>query len=71
VGQGEGTGAGEADPEFELCYLGADDEPVRYELPLPRPVGDRRQLYVHSRATAPRRNRSADDGWPGAGHRCR
>ncbi|MFE6423730.1 cobalamin B12-binding/radical SAM family protein, partial [Streptomyces rochei] len=29
--------------------------PVRYELPLPRPVdvGDRRQLYVHTRP-APR-----------------
>jgi len=32
VGQGEGTGAGEADPEFELCYLDADDGEHR-ELP--------------------------------------
>ncbi len=34
--------------------------PVRYELPLPRPhTGDRRQLYIHSRAATPRRDRTA------------
>lgn len=33
---------------------------VRYELPLPSPrAGDRRQLYVHSRAATPRRDRGA------------
>ena len=37
-------------------------QPVRYELPLPHQVGDRRQLYVHSRATTPRRSRSAVPG---------
>jgi hypothetical protein len=34
VGQGEGTGAGDADPEFELCYLDADG-------------GERRELPAH------------------------
>jgi hopanoid C-3 methylase len=37
-------------------------QPVRYELPLPPQLGHRRQLYVHSRAAAPRRNRSAAPG---------
>jgi len=38
-------------------------QPVRYELPLPPPqLGHRRQLYIHSRPAAPRRNRSAAPG---------
>ena len=36
--------------------------PVRYELPLPPQLGHRRQLYVHTRAPVPHRNRSAATG---------
>ena len=37
-------------------------QPVQYELPLPPQLGHLRQLHVHSRATTPRRNRSAAPG---------
>ena len=47
MGQGEGTGAGEADPEFELCYLDADDGEHR-ELPAAWP-GLRPETFMPAR----------------------
>ena len=47
MGQGEGTGAGEADPEFELCYLDADDGGHR-ELPAAWP-GLRPETFMPAR----------------------
>ena len=47
MGQGEGTGAGDADPEFELCYLDADDSEHR-ELPAAWP-GLRPETFMPAR----------------------
>ena len=47
MGQGEGTGAGEADPEFELCYLDADGGEHR-ELPAAWP-GLRPETFMPAR----------------------
>lgn len=47
MGQGEGTEAGEADPEFELCYLDADDGEHR-ELPAAWP-GLRPETFMPAR----------------------
>ena len=62
VGQGEGTGAGEADPEFELCYLGADDGEHR-ELPAAWP-GLRPETFMPAREFRWARSQKHLPGFP-------
>ena len=47
MGQGEGAGTGDADPEFELCYLDADGG-ERRELPAAWP-GLRPEAFMPAR----------------------